>query len=146
MKLPDYIEISKRLRSNDGVYKWWIENTPLSKVQVAHKHLYHFGMDSLIKVLKHEIAHHICCMKGFPVDHGTYFKDLCLEMGACLSDHLCYGKYSKLSYDGIDTPYLWEYKCPKCHVNFKTKRSLNKSGMLCAVCGYPITHFDKRRL
>lgn len=146
VKLPTYIEISKRLRTNDGVYRWWAENGSQNKIQLAYKHLCNFGMDSLIKVLKHECAHHICSMKGKQVDHGRYFRDLCLKLGACLSDDLCTGKYSKLAYRGIDTPYIWMYKCPDCKVKFKTKKAIQVSDRVCAECGCSVSRFEKWRL
>lgn len=146
VKYPTYIEISKRLRANDGIYKWWKEKKTQSKIQLAYKHLCNFGVDSLIKVLKHECAHHICCMKGKRVDHGKYFKDLCLKLEACLSEDLCTGKYSKLAYDGIDTLYIWEYRCPNCETRFKTKRALEEPRTFCAICSCPVSQFEKRRL
>lgn len=61
-------------------------------------------MDSLIRVLKHEIAHHICNMQGKGVYHHTDFKDICLEIGACLGDDFAIGKYKHLRYEGIEVP------------------------------------------
>lgn len=75
----------------------------MCSISLAYRHYFLYGGDSLIKVLKHEIAHHICCVRGKDVNHGPYFKDLCLEINASLGEHLATGKYSKLLYVGIET-------------------------------------------
>jgi len=148
VKPPTYIEINKRLRANDGIYKWGViyKNQFETSISLAYKHYIYFGIDSLIKVLKHEIAHHICCMRGKNIDHGPYFKKLCKKIGGCLGLQLATGKYSNLSYIGIETPYKWYYKCPTCKIDFYTKRKLNENNTVCNNCDTEIWKFEKRKL
>lgn len=148
VKLPGCIEISKRLRASDGLYKWDHNNTDghRNKISLAYAHYKKFGIDSLIKILKHEIAHHICSMRGKDVDHGPYFKDICFDIGACMNEFYATGKYKNLAYSGINTRYLWQYECPGCSNGFRTKKKLQETGRGCAICGYPLLKFYRWRL
>lgn len=85
-------------------------------------------------------------MREKDVDHGPYFRDICLDIGGCMNESYATGKYKKLAYSGINTDYLWQYKCPDCSHRFKTKKKLNENGYGCAICGCPLERFYKWRL
>lgn len=136
VKYPDFIIINKRFTATDGSYIEYTDdknNFILRQIDLAYNHYKIFGMDSLMKVLKHEIAHLICSQRGFGLNHYTVFKDICYDIGGCLGKQFASGKYKKLLYYGIETPWKWEYKCPYCGENFKTKRKLNENNY-CAKC------------
>jgi len=104
--LPDWMKISKRLRSTDGIYSLFGNGEyPVSEIKLAYKHYKKFGIESFIRVLRHEVLHHVCYEKGYGTDHNETFKDMCLENNACLNDIFAKGKYESLVYEGIRTDY-----------------------------------------
>ncbi len=132
---PDYLVINKRLRAVDGLYNVYMGEFSDIKIEIvlALKHICKYGINSLDRVLRHEIAHHICFKRGYKIDHNDYFKDICLDVHGCLNEQYATGKYKNLYYEGIETSYKWRYICPNCGYFFKTKRKLNNSNY-CAKC------------
>ncbi|MFW6014808.1 MAG: SprT-like domain-containing protein [bacterium] len=94
--------INKRLRATDGCHKSFALYT---EIHLAYNHYVEFGFDSLIKVLMHEIAHHIRYMKYEDISHGEEFKKLCKKLNGCLNETHAVGKYKNMSYRGIQTPF-----------------------------------------
>lgn len=132
---PNIIKINKQLRANDGLYSLYkyFDGGVETEIQLAYKHYKLFGICSLDRVLRHELSHHICYMQGESINHTEYFKDICLEINGCLNEDFAIGKYKKLLYYGIETPYKWRYVCPVCGSSFKTKRKIRNENY-CAKC------------
>ena len=136
------MKISKRLRSTDGIYSLFGNGEyPVSEIKLAYKHYKKFGIESFIRVLRHEVLHHVCYEKGYGTDHNETFKDMCLENNACLNDIFAKGKYESLVYEGIRTRYKWEYKCPWCDKRFYTKKKLTTTNRKCIICNCPLDNF-----
>lgn len=146
------IEISKRLRSNDGVYTIHYDldfNEIIYKeIKLAYKHYIKFGIKSFVRVFRHELAHHICNMIGEdPLKHNFPFKLICLDMNACIADRYAVGKFESLKYDsdGLETPYLWKYKCPSCGKMYETKRRLSYRDKGCLYCDCKVNELIEKK-
>lgn len=108
MPQPDTMEMSKQLRANDGLFKVYYDflgRDCEKRIVLAHKHYTQFGIKSLLRVLRHELAHHICYEDGKNMGHDIHFRDLCLELDGVLCENYAIGKYKNLQYRGIETPY-----------------------------------------
>ena len=151
VRLPDVLYINKRLRATDGTFVVrqddndpnWIE----TEINLAYNHLKEFGIDSLLRVLYHELAHHIRYETYQDMEHNDEFKELCYELGGHL-DIQHYNKnekYACLKYEGIETPDKWEYTCI-CGSVIRTKRKLKMDTRGCIYCGYPLLLFKIKKL
>jgi len=139
VRLPDVLYINKRLRATDGMFVvCHDDNDPNcieTGIDLAYNHLKKFGIDSLLRVLYHELAHHIRYEMYQDMEHNDEFNELCYELGGHL-DTQHYDKnekYTCLKYEGIETPDKWEYTCI-CGNVIRTKRKLKMDTRGCIHC------------
>jgi len=139
---PSHIHINKRLRAVDGRYiTYKYENELYYVIDLAYKHYQQFGFQSVVKILRHELAHHICNLTGCGIKHCDCFKELCYELKGVMNSDYAKGKYSHMSYKGIETPYKWLYMCPVCKNSFGTKKKLTHDQYGCVFCECPLENF-----
>jgi predicted SprT family Zn-dependent metalloprotease len=115
-------------------------------LSLAYNHYKQFGADHFIKVLLHELAHHIQYIRSKKIEHDTEFKDICLALGGIMNEQLAQGKYRPcLSYKFIDTPNKYKYTCTGCGNIFYTKRKMDPK-RICLKCGTSVSKFKLKEL
>lgn len=145
------IEISKRLKTTAGRCDWsapyvrdqWGNNTQKTfNIRLAYNNYEEFGFDSMIKTLRHEMAHLIEVMLHGRSGHSERFKRICVKLGGHMNSQMAgkrhkdnatkdYCKSTKKS------GYKYKYHC-KCGMNFGRKRIINNFNTLrgtCRTCG-----------
>ena len=135
------VEISKRLKTCAGRCDWisTLKNKQKTfEIILAYNNYLEFGFDSMIKTLRHEMAHLIDVVLHGGSNHSERFKKICVSLGGSMNPHLAGKKYSENSTrDYCKTTYKYSYSC-KCGKRYKRKRRIANVNTLrgtCRTCG-----------
>lgn len=138
------IEISKRLKSTAGQCEFSTKAIEPGKsihcfnIKLAYNNYLEFGIDSVIKTLRHEMAHMIEVIKHGSTGHGERFKEICFTLGGHMNKEMAGIKYKSCATDdfcGKEKKYT--YQCP-CGVKVNRQRKITSPKILrgtCKKCG-----------
>lgn len=129
VNLSFVVEISKRLKTTAGRCDWVGKDKKIFQIRLAYNNYVEFGAESMIKTLRHEMAHLIECYLYGKSGHGERFKRICVDLGGHMNSKIAGRKYSdSATFDyckGKRLPYKYEYTC-ECGIVFHRKRKISE--------------------
>ncbi|TXC81881.1 SprT family protein [Metabacillus litoralis] len=123
---------NNRLRTTGGRYMLGSHN-----IDINPKYYAEHGLDEMIGIIKHELCHYHLHIEGKGYKHGDKdFKDLLLKVDA-----------PRFCTPLINTPkpkaVSLTYKCTRCGQEYKRKRRVDTSRMVCGKCAGKIYLIEK---
>ncbi|WP_227396516.1 SprT family protein [Jeotgalibacillus aurantiacus] len=116
---------NKRLRTTGGRYMLDSHN-----IEMNHKYLDEHGMDELIGIIKHELAHYHLHIEGRGYQHKDRdFRELIKKVGA---PRFCTPLPSELK---KRVQSFKVYACSVCKQPYHRKRRINTAKYVCGKCG-----------
>lgn len=139
------IVFNSRMRTVEGNIHY--KKGHFVKINLNPKHLEQFGFDSMMKVLKHELAHFVEFTETGDTVHTRRFKEICKEIGGVMNEKYATGEFKEcLTKNYIPIKYNWHYKC-RCGKNdFKTVRRLGKKKLtfVCKICNQQVSEMENK--
>lgn len=131
-------EISKRLKTSAGVCDWDLSKDNIFKIKLAYNNYREFGFNSIIRTLRHEMAHLIEVVLYGGSGHTERFKKICSALDGSMNPKMAGRKYSKnSSSEYCRTMYKYKYICSCGSVVKRKQRIVDKRTLrsACIVCG-----------
>ena len=114
---------NKRLRTTGGRYMLSTHN-----IDINPKYYLEHGLEEMIGIIKHELCHYHLHIEGKGYKHGDQdFKLLLKEVGA---PRFC----TPLKTDSKKRQASLIYKCSACHHEYKRKRKVDTTRLVCGKC------------
>lgn len=133
----DKVEMSKRLKTTAGMCEWRksIQTGVYTfTIKLAYNNYQEFGIDSMLKTLRHEMAHLIDSYLNGSSGHSERFKIICANLGGTMNRQHAGTKYASLATkDFCTTQKRYIYKCP-CGMSFERKRKITGRRTLFGRC------------
>jgi predicted SprT family Zn-dependent metalloprotease len=133
------VEISKRLATTAGKCSWTFGSKKVFKIKLAYNNYIEFGSESMIKTLRHEMAHLIEAVIYGKNGHSEKFKRICVKLGGHMNKQLAGSRYEENATSDYCKPKKkigktsYKYTC-SCGMSFTRKRIINNPNTLRAVC------------
>ncbi len=128
------VEISKRLKTVAGRCDWRKIPKNSFEIRLAYNNYIEFGFESMIKTLRHEMAHLIEVALYGRSSHSERFKVICVALGGHMNGHIAGKKYSASSTsDYCKKIKKYNYSC-SCGMTFGRKRRITNANTLRARC------------
>lgn len=131
------IELSKRLKTTAGICKArksLISEKYIFSISLAYNNFKEFGIDSIDKVLRHEMAHLIEIQKYGSTSHGERFKKICVALGGSMNSQQAGAKYkSNATNNFCTTKKKYTYKC-SCGIAIDRQRKITSKSILFGTC------------
>lgn len=132
----EFVEISKRLKTTAGRCDWTYGDQKVFKIKLAYNNYKEFGYESMIKTLRHEMAHLIEVMLYGKSGHSDRFKVICVKLGGHMNATMAGERYkdnASTDYCRSTTKYSYTYNC-ECGTVFGRKRRITHPNTLRATC------------
>lgn len=160
--LNDYnilINISSKLKKSAGNVNIVIDRYTRTlekniKINLAYSYYKEFGVERIIRTLRHEVAHILSFLKTGRLDHSSTFKKICTELGGSMCKSMAGTTYAASASDEyIRTPlknYKYVYTC-KCGVTLVRKVKMkdsfrNNPYKVCAKCRTSISFWKEEKI
>lgn len=113
---------NSRLRACGGRYSLQTHH-----IDISRKHYEQYGLEEIIKIIKHELCHYHLHLEGRGFRHrDREFKQLLREVGGT--------RYCKALPGRRTLPYRYRIVCKGCNVTFLRKRSVDPLKYVCGKC------------
>lgn len=142
------IEFTNRLKAAAGKAEYKNSNYT---IKLSVDYYKQFGIDRSIKTLKHEFAHIIQHTKYKKMDHGTYFKKLCHELGGSMNPTMAGYSYSASACNEYIKPVksvIYVYTCSGCGKKMTYRKRMTEkirtsNRHRCTTCSTPVSKFTE---
>ncbi|BBO00060.1 SprT family protein [Sporolactobacillus terrae] len=124
-----------RLRTTGGRYLLITHG-----LEFNNRQLQHFGIESFVKIIKHELCHYHLHLLGMGYRHrDADFRMLLAKVGG--------SRYCEaIPHARTRSSVRYDYQCAVCGAHFKRKRKLDTKRYVCGTCGGSIRLISKRRI
>ena len=131
----EYVEISKKMVTTAGTCFVDYCSPKIFRIKLAYSNYVEFGTGSMIKTLRHEMAHLIELQLYGTTGHSERFKRICVSLDGHMNRHIAGNRYK----DHATTDYCkkkqkgFKYKCD-CGVHFTVEKRFSVKQLMTLKC------------